>query len=74
MNGDNDVARPLYLELRALGLGLRMEDTLEGGFLDYGIALDGLRALPESLARSVLRRVRENEDALVRRRHQRSRQ
>ena len=66
MNRGNDTARPLYLELRALGLGLRVEDTLDGGPLDYGIALDGLPTLPESLARSVNRRVRENEDGLVR--------
>lgn len=66
MNGGNDAARSLYLELRALGLGLRVEDTRDGGPLDYGITVEGLRALPESLARSVLRRVRENEDGLVR--------
>jgi hypothetical protein len=66
MNGDADVARALYLELRALGLGLRVEDALDGGPLDYGIAVDGLRALPGSLAQSLRRRVRENEDGLVR--------
>ena len=66
MNRGSDPARPLYLELRALGLGVRVEDTLDGGPLDYGIAVDGLRTLPEILVRSVLRRVRENEDGLVR--------
>ena len=66
MRGDADVARALYLELRAMGLGLRVEDTLDGGPLDYGIAVDGLCSLPAYLAGSVLRRVRENEDDLVR--------
>jgi hypothetical protein len=36
-----DVARPLYLELRALGLGVRVVDAPGGRPLDYGIALEG---------------------------------
>ncbi len=61
-----DVARALYLELKALGIGLRVEEDFEGGPLDYGIAMDGLQCLPEALAWSVSRRVLENEDGLVR--------
>jgi hypothetical protein len=66
MNGHCDTARALYLELRALGLKLWVEDDPDGGPLDYGIALDGLRSLPEARARSVRRRIRESEDELVR--------
>lgn len=61
-----DVARPLYLELRALGLGVRVVDAPGGGPLDYGIALDGLPELPGVLERSVRRRVLANQDGLVR--------
>jgi hypothetical protein len=39
---------------------------LDGGPLDYGIAVKGLHSLPEPLERSVMRRVRESEDGLVR--------
>jgi hypothetical protein len=60
-----DVARPLYLELRALGLGVRVVDAPGGGPLDYGIALDGLPELPGVLERSVRRRVLANENGLV---------
>ena len=36
-----DPARSLYLELRALGLELWVEDDPKGGPLDYGIEVDG---------------------------------
>jgi hypothetical protein len=60
------VARPLYLELRALGLGVRVVDAPGGGPLDYGIALEGLPELPGAVERSVRRCVLANEDGLVR--------
>ncbi|MEW6637379.1 MAG: hypothetical protein AB1425_11285 [Actinomycetota bacterium] len=66
MNGSVDTARALYLELRALGLTLWVEDDPDGGPLDYGIALDGLRSLSEARARRLARRIWENEDELVR--------
>ena len=66
MSSDADAARALYLELRALGLAVRVVDDPKGGPLDYGIVVDGLRSLPGSLARSINRRVRENEEGLVR--------
>ena len=66
MSDHVDVARSLYLELRALGLGVRVVDAPDGGPLDYGIALDGLASLPKALRRSVRRRVSANEDGLVR--------
>ncbi|BBL79460.1 hypothetical protein RxyAA322_13140 [Rubrobacter xylanophilus] len=66
MNGHCDTARALYLELRALGLTLWVEDDPDGGPLDYGIALDGLRSLSEARARRLARRIRENEYELVR--------
>jgi hypothetical protein len=66
MNGHCDTARSLYLELRALGLKLWVEDDPDGGPLDYGIALDGLRSLSEARARRMARRVKENHDELVR--------
>ena len=57
-----DVARPLYLELRALGLGVRVVDAPGGRPLDYGIALEGFPELPGAVERSVRRRVLANED------------
>ena len=60
-----DVARPLYLELRALGLTLSVRDDPDGGRLDYGISIDGLRSLSRSHADRVSCRVRDNEDGLV---------
>ena len=58
-------ARSLYLELRALGLKVRVQDDPDGGPLDYGIALDGLRSLPEAAARRVAKLVNEHEEGLV---------
>ena len=65
MSGCADAARPLYLELRAQGLEVRVEDDLDGGPLDYGIAISGLRSVPESYARSIRQRVLESEEGLV---------
>lgn len=58
-------ARSLYLELLALGLGLRVEDDPDGGMLDYGLVVDGLRALPETGARSARRRIRRHKEGLI---------
>lgn len=66
MRGSIDTARALYLELRALRLKVWVEDDPDGGFLDYRIALDGLQALSAARARSVRRRVWDNQDELVR--------
>jgi hypothetical protein len=66
VNGSVDNARALYLELRALRLEVWVEDDPDGGVLDYGIALGGLHSLPAARARSVRRRVLENQDDLVR--------
>lgn len=66
MNADIDTVRALYLELRALGLKVRVEDDPDGGVLDYRLALDGLPAIPQARARRVVRRVLDNQDELVR--------
>ena len=65
MSGCADAARPLYLELRAMGLEVRVEDDADGGPLDFRVALDGLHALSVARAKSVRRRVLESENALV---------
>ena len=65
MSGYADVARALYLELRAEGLEVRVEDNPDGGPLDYGITIGGLRSRPASYARSIRQRVLENEEGLV---------
>ncbi len=65
MSGCADAARPLYLELRAEGLEVRVKDDPDGGALDYGIAIGGLHNLPELHARSLSQRVLKNEDGLV---------
>ncbi len=61
-----DVARSLYLELRARNLELWVEDDPEGGPLDYGIEVTGLYRLPDALAEEVLERIGRNEEGLVR--------
>lgn len=69
MNRGADVARSLYLELRALRLEVRVEaDTRgAGGVLDYGIAVDGgLHSLSVAQMSSVTRRILDNENDLVR--------
>lgn len=58
-------ARSLYLELRSLGLGLRVEDDPDGGTLDYGLVVDGLRALPEASARNARWRIRRHKEGLI---------
>lgn len=66
MNANIDTARSLYLELRALGLKVRVEDDPDGGVLDYRLALDGLRSIPQAHARRVVRRALDNQNELVR--------
>jgi len=61
-----DVARSLYLELRALNLELWVEEDPKGGPLDYGIEVAGLYRLPEPLAEEVRERIGRNEEGLVR--------
>jgi hypothetical protein len=58
-------ARPLYIELRALGLEVRVQDNPDTGPLDYGIVIDGLSALPDGRSRRLRRRIMDNEEALV---------
>ena len=59
-------ARPLYIELRALGLEVRVQDNPDTGPLDYGIVIDGLSALPDGRSRRLRKRIMDNEEALVR--------
>lgn len=66
MSGCGDVARPLYLELRAMGLEVWVEDDPEGGPLDYGIEAAGLHRLSGARAKEVRRRIEHNEEGLVR--------
>ena len=60
-----DTARPLFLELRALGLKVQTEDDPDGDFLDYRIAIEGLNCLSDTHADRVMRLVRHNEEGLV---------
>jgi hypothetical protein len=60
-----DAARPLYLELRALGLEVRVEDDPDGGPLDYRVTVGGLHCFSEARAKSVRQRVLESEEGLV---------
>ena len=68
MNREADVARSLYLELRALPLEMRVEvDTRgAGGVLDYGIAVEDSHSLSVAEVHSVTRRILDNENDLVR--------
>jgi hypothetical protein len=59
-------ARPLYIELRSLGLEVRVEDNPDLGPLDYGLVIDGLSALPDGRSRHLKKRILDNEEALVR--------
>ncbi len=65
MSGCADMARALYLELRALRLEVRAEDDPDGDILDFRIVIGGLHTLPESHARRIKQRVRDNEEGLV---------
>jgi hypothetical protein len=65
MSGCADAARPLYLELRALGLEVRVEEDPDGGTLDFRVALGGLHSFSETHARSLVHRVLESEEELV---------
>ncbi len=58
-------ARPLYLELKALGLEVRLEDDPETA-PGSRIVVGGLRSLSEAHADRVERRVLHNETGLVR--------
>jgi hypothetical protein len=58
-------ARPLYIELRALGLEVRVQDNPDVGPLDYGIVIDGLSTLPDGRSRRLRKRIMDNEVALV---------
>ena len=59
-------ARPLYIELRALGITVQVEDNPDLGPLDYGLVIDGLSALPDGRSRHLRKRIMDNEEALVR--------
>ena len=67
MNRGADVARSLYLELRALRLGVWVHHDPRGvsGVLDYGIVVDGLHRLSVVEASDVIRRILDNENDLV---------
>ncbi len=66
MRGYEDTARPLYLELRALGVELWVEDDPDGGPLDYGIGAAGLHLLSGAREKAVRRRIGRNEEGLIR--------
>ena len=59
-------ARPLYIELRALGITVQIEDNPDLGPLDYGLVIGGLSALPDGRSRRLRERILDNEEALVR--------
>ena len=59
-------ARPLYIELRALGIAVQVKDNPDLGPLDYGLVIDGLSALPDGRSRRLRERILDNEEALVR--------
>jgi hypothetical protein len=59
-------ARPLYIELRALGVTVQVEANSDLGPLDYGLVIDGLSALPDGRSRRLRERILDNEEALVR--------
>ena len=59
-------ARPLYIELRALGIAVQVEEIPDLGPLDYGLVIDGLSTLPDGTSRRLRKRIMDNEEALVR--------
>jgi hypothetical protein len=67
MNRGADLARSLYLELRALRLELRVEADSRGAgrVLDYGIVVDDFHSLSVAEVSSVTRRILDNENDLV---------
>jgi hypothetical protein len=65
VSGCAGTARSLYLELRAMGFKLWVEDGPDGAPLDYGIGMSGLRDLSEAYARHLRERVLDNENELV---------
>jgi hypothetical protein len=65
MSGCAGTARSFYLELRAAGLKLWVEDGPESCPLDYGIGMSVLRGLSDAHARSLRQRVLDNENELV---------
>ena len=65
MSSCADAARPLYLELRALRLEVRVEDDPDGDTLDFRVALGGLHRLSETHAQSVRQRIMKSEEGLV---------
>ena len=67
MTREAEVALSLYLELRASDLEVRLKEDVWGkGVLDYGVVVDGLRSLSAAQMSSLARRVRDNENDLVR--------
>jgi hypothetical protein len=66
MNRRDEVARSLYLELRALRLELWVEDDPEGGPLDYGIEFAGLHKVPGHRTEEIRERIERSEEGLVR--------
>jgi hypothetical protein len=58
-------ARPLYIELRALGITVQVEENPDLGPLDYGLVIDGLSALPDGRNRRLRKRIMDNQEALV---------
>lgn len=58
-------ARPLYIELRALGITAQVEENPDLGPLDYGLVIDGLSALPDGRSRGLRKRIMDNQEALV---------
>jgi hypothetical protein len=61
-----DVARSLYMELRALTLELWVEEDPKGGPLNYRIEVTGLYRLSDALGEEVRQRIGRNEEGLVR--------
>lgn len=58
-------ARPLYIELRSLGITVRVEDAPGLGPLDYGLVIEGLSALPDGRSSHLRGRITDNQEALV---------
>ena len=62
-----NTALSLYLELMASSIEVRLkEDAWGKGVLDYGVVVDGPRSLSAAQMGSLARRIRDNENDLVR--------